>query len=86
MVFAILAVLFGVVVPVVVHLAHFDTETMDRHLDTSWDLGRWFAVGALFCLFLEPAGPHPFLSLCAGGAVGCFAYHAGCRVGAYFRE
>lgn len=86
MVFAALAVLLGMITGGLMFMARLDAETLERHLEVSWGLGRLFAVGAFFCLFLEKGGPRAVFSLCAGGAAGSFAYHAACRLASYFRS
>lgn len=83
-VFTALALLLGMITGGLVFMARLDTETLEKHLEYSWGLGRLFAVGAFFCLFVEKGGPRAMFSMCAGGAAGSFAYHLACRVASYF--
>ena len=86
MVFAALAVLLGMITGGLVCMARLDTETLEKHLEYSWGIGRLCAVGAFFCLFLEKDGPRAMFSLCAGGSAGSFAYHAACLLANWFKS
>lgn len=81
-----LMVLLGLITGGLVCVARLDTEQLEVHLDYSWGIGRLFAIGAFFCLFLQPATQRGAMSMCAGGAAGCFAYHAACQLAARFRR
>lgn len=79
-------VLLGLITGGLVCVARLDTEQLETHLDYSWGIGRLFAIGAFFCLFLDAGTQRAAMSMCAGGAAGCFAYHAACQLASYFRR
>ena len=82
----LLALVLGMLTAALVYTAKQDVEVVERHLEVSGLLGRAFAVGAFFSAVLETSRPQRLLSLCAGGAVFCFAYHYACRFAFYMRR
>jgi hypothetical protein len=83
---AALMLLLGLITGGLVCLARLDDAQLETHLEYSWGIGRLFAIGAFFCLFLDPHTQRSALSMCAGGAAGSFAYHAACRLASYFQR
>lgn len=81
-----LVLLLGLITFGLVCLARLDERTIEFHLDVSWEIARWFAVGAFFCAVLHASVPRAVFSMCAGGAASAFAYHGACRLAGFFRE
>ena len=85
-VFGLLAIVLGLLTGALICVARQDVETVERHLEVSAGLGRLFAVGAFISVVADSSVPQRALSMCAGGAVFCFAYYYACRIAFFMRR
>lgn len=86
LVYFVLALVLGMLTGGLIMMARVDVEVVERHLEIANLLGRAFAIGAFFAMFVDSMNGRRALSLCAGGAVFAFAYWGACRLAFHLRR